>query len=201
MWGLGMRLMINTHKRILIKHFVKWSSKNSGSHASAAFFACHMKSGDMGALEWGQVNRLKQLTLQQWSFSFRYQYILQGYAVNDSYHETEYKQPSNKYKWRLCGWLSDVIWALIYSLEMVCVLSCSKLLPPHLWNETEMGCKSFQLHPLPLCPEGPLQTMEQKRHEKLLRKFKVHWVYCPKNTDCWSNVSLIPRPLPDWEQG
>ena len=154
----------------------------SGSHASAAFFACHMKSGDMGALEWGQANRLKQLTLQQWSFSFRYQYILQGYAVNDSYHETEYKQPSNKCnKGWLCGCLSDVIWALIYSLEMVCVLSCSKLLPPHLGNETEMGCKSFQLRPLPLCPEGPLQIVEQKwEREKLLQKVQSSLSRLPK---------------------
>lgn len=99
-------------------------------------------------------------------------------------------------------WLSDVISALIYSLETVCVLFYPKLLQPHLWNETEMGCKSSQLHPLPLCPEGPLQIMEQERqYEKLLRKFKVHWVNCPKNTDFWSNASLISRPLPDWEQG
>ena len=27
-----------------------------------------------------------------------------------------------------------------------------------------MGCKSSQLRPLPLCPEGPLQTMEQESY-------------------------------------
>ena len=52
------------------------------------------------------------------------------YAVNDSHHETEYKQVQQVMVVWL--WLSDVISALIYSLETECVLFYPKLLQPHL---------------------------------------------------------------------
>ena len=87
-------------------------------------------------------------------FSFARGESLGTRLVNNSYHKTEYKWLPNK--WWLCGWLSDVILVLIYLLEMVCFLFCSKLVLPHPGNDPEMGCKFSQLRPLPLCLAGPL---------------------------------------------